>query len=357
MQELESVITLDWMLAGNPLRSWLVAVAVALITYAALHFIRSLVMRHFQALTRRTRNVVDDVAYEVLDRTRVFFLLFVSLYAGSRVLVFTPTVGKAIEIVGAVIIIIQAAFWGEAAIQGIMSRRVTAAREGDAASITTLNAIGFISRLVLWSVLILLGLANLGIEIGPLLAGLGVGGIAVALALQNVLGDLFASLSIVLDKPFVVGDFIIVGDMLGTVERVGLKTTRVRSLSGEQLIFANADLLSARIRNYKRMVERRVPFRVRVTYQTPYEKLVAIPGMVREIVEAQSTTRFDRCHFQGYGASSLDIEIVYYVLDPDYNRYMDIQQEVNLAIYKRFGEEGIDFAYPTRTVFLERSAD
>lgn len=348
------MITLDWMLAGNPVRVWLVAVVVALITYAALRLIRSGVMRHFRTLARRTRNVVDDVAYEVLDRTNVFFLLFVSLYAGSRVLVFDTTIGRAIEIVAVVIIVIQAAFWGEAAIRGVMSRRVSTALEEDAESVTTLNALGFISRIGLWSVLILLGLANLGIEIGPLLAGLGVGGIAVALALQNVLGDLFASLSIVLDKPFVIGDFIIVGDMLGTVERVGLKTTRVRSLSGEQLIFANADLLSARIRNYKRMVERRVPFRVGVTYQTTYEKLAAIPGMIREIIEAVPSTRFDRCHFLGYGDSTLDIEIVYYVLDPDYNRYMDIQQEINLAIYKRFAEEGIDFAYPTRTLFLER---
>lgn len=207
MQDLGSLIRLDWMLAGNPLRTWLMAVVVALITYAALHLIRSGVMRHLRALTRRTRNVVDDVAYEVLDRTRVFFLLFVSLYAGSRVLVFGTQIGRAIEIVAVVIIMLQAAFWGEAAIRGVISRRVTTAIEEDAASVTTLNALGFISRLVLWSVLILLGLANLGIEIGPLLAGLGVGGIAVALALQNVLGDLFASLSIVLDKPFVVGDF------------------------------------------------------------------------------------------------------------------------------------------------------
>lgn len=197
----DSVISLDWMFAGNPLRAWVVAAVVALVTYAGLRFIRSLVLRHFLALARRTRNVFDDVAYEVLDRTRSFFLLFVSLYAGSRVLVFGATIGRAIQIVGVIIIMIQAAYWGEAAIRGVISRRVTVALDQDAASVTTLNAIGFISRLLLWTVLLLLGLANLGINVGPLLTGLGVGGIAVALAVQNVLGDLFASLSIVLDKP------------------------------------------------------------------------------------------------------------------------------------------------------------
>lgn len=347
-------MSLDWIFWGNTLRAWLLAVLVALAAYAALRFIRSRVMRQFLAISQRTQTGIDDITYEVLEKTRSFFLIFVSLYAGSRVLALGPTVGRAIQIIAVVVITIQAAYWGEATIRAVMSRRIRETLGTDAASVTTLHAIGFLSRLVLWTTLLLLALANLGVKIVPLLAGLGVGGIAVALAVQNVLGDLFASLAIVLDKPFVVGDFITVGDMMGTVERVGLKTTRVRSLSGEQLIFANADLLNARIRNYKRMVERRVMFRVGVTYQTPYDKLTAIPSMVREHIEAQSGARFDRCHFQGYGASTLDIEIVYYVLDADYTRYMDIQQAINLAIYKRFAEEGIEFAYPTQTVFLER---
>jgi small-conductance mechanosensitive channel len=203
-------------------------------------------------------------------------------------------------------------------------------------------------------VLLLMALANLDVEIGPLLTGLGVGGIAVALAVQNILGDLFASLSIVLDKPFVIGDFIIVGDLMGTVEYVGLKTTRVRSLSGEQLVFANSDLLNARIRNFKRMHERRVVFTVGVTYQTPRAQLAEIPTMIREIVEGQEKARFDRAHFKGYGAFSIDFETVFYVLDPDYNLYMDVQQAINLALHERFEEHGIEFAYPTQTLFVEK---
>jgi small-conductance mechanosensitive channel len=211
-------------------------------------------------------------------------------------------------------------------------------------------------RLALWSVILLLALDNLGVDVTALVAGLGVGGIAVALAVQNVLGDLFASLSIVLDKPFVIGDFVNVGELVGTVEHIGLKTTRVRSLSGEQIVFSNADLLGSRIRNFGRMYERRVVFTIGVTYQTPRSKLIAIPRIIREAVEARQKTRFDRSHFKEYAASSIDFETVYFVLDPNFNAYMDIQQEINLQIHERFEAEGIEFAYPTQTVFLAQAS-
>ena len=181
------------------------------------------------------------------------------------------------------------------------------------------------------------------------------GGIAVALALQTILGDLFASLSIVLDKPFAVGDFLNVGEMLGTVEYVGLKTTRLRSLSGEQLVFANADLLNSRIRNYGRMFERRVPFEIGVTYQTPRDKLKLIPIIIREAVEQQDKTRFDRSNFKAYGDFALIFETVYYIKGPDYNEYMNIQEAVLLYIHERFEAEGIEFAYPTQLVYVKQS--
>jgi len=183
-------------------------------------------------------------------------------------------------------------------------------------------------------------------------AGFGIGGVAVALAVQSVLGDLFASLSIILDKPFVVGDFIVVDNLRGTVERVGVKTTRLRSLDGELLVFSNGDLLKSRIRNFRRMYDRRVEFTLGVTYRTPLEKLRRIPQWLREIIAAQPRTRFDRAHFKQYGDSALVFEIVYYVLDRDYNLYMDIHQAINLAICEHFGREGIEFAFPTRTVYL-----
>ena len=209
------------------------------------------------------------------------------------------------------------------------------------------------ARLILWVIVLLLVLDNLGVNITGLVAGLGIGGIAVALALQNILGDLFASLSIVLDKPFVIGDFVVVDTLSGTVEHIGLKTTRIRSLSGEQLIFSNNDLLKSRIRNYKRMSERRIVFSFGVVYQTPLEKLKAVKEIVGDIIEKVENARFDRVHFKEYGDSALNFEVVYFVSTPDFNIYMDVQEVINLEIFRRFQEEGIEFAYPTSTVYVQ----
>jgi small-conductance mechanosensitive channel len=206
---------------------------------------------------------------------------------------------------------------------------------------------------VIWSLVLLAALDNLGVDITALVAGLGVGGIAVGLALQDVLKDTFAALSIILDKPFELGDFVVVDDLAGNVEHIGIKTTRVRSLSGEQLVFGNGDLLSSRIRNFKRLVERRGLFTFGVLYSTPADTLERIPEMVREIVDGLETTRFDRAHFKAFGDSSMDFEVVYYVLDAEYLTFMDLQQAINLALVRRFADEGIEFAYPTRTLFLE----
>jgi small-conductance mechanosensitive channel len=223
---------------------------------------------------------------------------------------------------------------------------------GDLAGTTTVAALGFISRTVLWSIVFLLALENFGFDVTALVAGLGVTGIAVALALQNILGDLFASLSIVLDKPFVVGDYIVVDTHQGTVDRIGLKTTRVRSLSGEQIVFSNADLVKSRLRNFKRMQERRVAFTFGVTYQTPEALLTRIPDIVRDIINARPSARFDRAHFQSFGEYALVFEVVYFVTTPDYALYMDIQQAINLGLLGRFRQEGITFSYPTRTLLM-----
>jgi small-conductance mechanosensitive channel len=248
--------------------------------------------------------------------------------------------------------LIQAGIWVSTAMQIWLENYRK--EEADGGHRMTMNALSFIGRLVLWATILLLILDNLGIDVTALVAGLGIGGVAVALAVQNILGDLFSSLSIVLDKPFVLGDFVIVGDLMGSVEHIGIKTTRVRSLSGEQLVFSNTDLLTSRIRNFGRMMERRVVFKVGVTYQTPPEKLEAVPGIIRNAIEALDKTRFDRSHFSAFGDFSLDFETVYYVLSPDYNLYMDIQQAINLEIFRRFADQGIEFAYPTQTLFLEK---
>jgi small-conductance mechanosensitive channel len=333
-------------------RAWFLAAAVIIVVALILCVLRRFIHRRLDEYAKRTTTKVDDIVADLLGRMRFWFLVATSLYAGSLALTLPAVAARVIRTIAVLALLGQAGIWGTALVTFWITRSVKRKLEEDAATATSMAAIGFIIKLVLWAVILLLALDNMGVDITALIAGFGIGGIAVALALQKILGDLFASLSIVIDKPFVIGDFIIVDDLLGTVERIGLKTTRVRSLFGEQLVFSNSDLLNSRIRNYKRMFERRITFSLGVTYQTPHAKLAAIPEMIRTIVEDQAMTRFDRAHFKEYGDFALKFEIVYYVLVPDYNTYMDIQQAINLAIYERFEKEGIEFAYPTQTLYV-----
>jgi small-conductance mechanosensitive channel len=337
---------------GNTLREWIVAGAIALLAFVGLRVFRRVLVRRLGALAKETENIADDLVVEVLTRTRTAFILAASLYAACGSLALTAGARKAVDTSFVLLVAIQVLFWGNALISFLLARALRRRAESDGAGAMSLAAFGVVARIAFFSVVLLIGLENLGVNITGLVAGLGIGGIAVALALQNVLGDLFASLSIALDKPFVIGDFVVVDSVLGNIEYIGLKTTRIRSLSGEQIVVANSDLLSSRIRNYKRMEERRALFTFGVTYQIGRETLAAIPGMVREIIQRRPDTRFDRAHFKEYADSSLLFEVVYFVLDPDYNRYMDIQQEINMELFGRFEDEGIEFAYPTRTIHI-----
>jgi len=343
---------LNTSILGNDLLRWLIALAVAIGSYVVLRTVRGLVRRRLVHLAERTTFAFDDVVVSVLGATHTLTFLASAVYLGSLGLVIG---GRAHEIIArgfVLVLLIQFALWANQAMRSLLERYRSDESLGPGRR-TGLAAIGFVGRLVLFTLVLLLALENLGIHVNTLLAGLGISSLAVALALQNILGDLFASLSIVFDKPFEIGDFIIVDQHLGTVEHVGLRTTRIRSLSGEQLVFANNDLIKSRIRNYKRMAERRVVFSVGVTYGTPREQVAGIAGTIRKIVEAEEKVRFDRSHFKEFGAFSLNFETVYWVLDPDYTLYMDIQQRINLAIMEAFQSQGIEFAFPTQTLFLE----
>jgi len=206
---------------------------------------------------------------------------------------------------------------------------------------------------ILWTIGLIFLFDNLGFNVTAVLTGLGVGGIAIALAAQTILGDLFNYFVIFFDKPFELGDFIVVDDKLGSVDYIGLKTTRIKSLQGEQIIFSNSTLTNSRIHNYKKMLERRVLFKLGVVYETERKKLEKIPELIKSIIEAQEDTRFDRAHFSTFGDFSLTIEVVYYVRSADYNRYMDIQQEINLSVHECFVENEIEFAFPTYTVVIQ----
>src|SRR5690606_3530149 len=226
----------------------------------------------------------------------------------------------------------------------------TAEREKQLKGITTL------ASFLIWSIGLVFLLDNLGFEISAVIAGLGIGGIAIALAAQTILGDLFSYFVIFFDKPFKIGDFIIINDKMGSVEYIGIKTTRLRSLGGEQLIFSNTDLVNSRIHNYKRMERRRVVFKLGVRYETPPSLLKKAPDTIKEIIQGIKDTTFDRCHFISYGDFSLVIETVYYVLSADYNKYANIQQEINFKIFEAFDKMGICFAYPTQTLYLNNQS-
>ncbi len=339
---------------GNPLWSWLLAAVITIVLPSILRIIISFVSRRLAAIAQRTKTDVDDSILAVFKNTKFLFLLILSLYIGLQFVALPEMVSRIVRIVVLIVVFLQVGFWGNTLVSFLISRDALKKKAEDPARASAFGVITFFARLVLWLIIVLLALDNLGIEITPLIAGLGIGGIAIALAIQNVLSDIFNSVSILLDKPFEVGDFIIVGDFLGTVERIGVKTTRLRSLYGEQLVFANSDLINSRVKNYKRMKERRIVFSFGVVYQTPADKAEAIPAMVKEIIESIDKIRFDRAHFQKFGDSALIFEVVYYVASGDYNLYMDIQQEINLKLCRKFETEKIEFAYPTQTLYIQK---
>lgn len=337
---------------GNTLQSWLCALITMIIALTALIITQKVLINKLSRLAATTDNQIDDLIVNMIKQTKLFILVIASLYLASLTITIKPSIAELWQKVVILMIIFQAGLWASAGISFALGKIIRKRSEEDTSTKTTITFLGFVARFILWIIIFLLILDNLGVNITGLVAGLGIGGIAVALAVQNILGDLLASLSIVLDKPFVIGDFIVVDSLSGTIEHIGVKTTRVRSLNGEQLIFSNNDLLKSRIHNYKRMSERRVVFNFGVIYQTPVEKLKAVKKIVRDIIEKQENTRFDRIHFKEYGDSSLNFEVVYFVNDPDYKTYMNIQESINLEIFRQFGNEGIEFAYPTQTVYV-----
>lgn len=332
-------------------------IALGALVYLALTMVRRLVRRRVEAMKTAAPRERDNgramvaALGSMIAATSSLFLLVTAFAAGSYTLSLVPVVRGAITSLFIISFVLQAAVWASVALTASLDSY--ARRHGDRrAARGATSIIGLMARAALWSIALLLILDNLGFDVTALMAGLGIGGIAIGLAAQNILGDLFASLSIVLDKPFEIDDFIISDNYMGTVERIGLKTTRLRSLSGEQVVISNADLLSSRIRNYKRMAERRVLFTLGVVYGTPFDKLEKVPHIVRTVIEAQERTRFDRCHFVTYGDFSLNFETAYYVLSADYNEHMDTLQAINFAIYRHFAEEGLEFAYPTQSIHV-----
>jgi small-conductance mechanosensitive channel len=347
------LIQIQTILSEKGLLAWLIMATFSFVLTVVIKFILSVVMGRLRKLADRTGLIWDNVAVDIVDGLKFIVLFICIFYISSKSLQTSPTLQKTMLIAVVACAAFQSWYWGRYLIKKWYETVLMQHFEKDASTSAALGLLYTIFQAIFVITVLLIGLSNVGVDIGALIAGLGIGGIAVALAAQNFLGDLLASLSIVLDKPFIVGDFIVTKDDAGTVEHIGIKTTRVRSLSGELLVLSNKNLLESRIRNYKQMSERRVIFSIGVVYSTPRAIVEKIPGWIKEIVEKQNQVRFDRCNFSKFANSALEFEIVFYILDPDYNIYMDQQEKILVGILEKFTAEGVEFAFPTKTIHVE----
>jgi small-conductance mechanosensitive channel len=341
---LNELLSYRWL--GNPLERWLLAAAFVLVATGVLWVLKVLAVKRLTAFAKRTPTAFDDLLVELLSRTRVLLIFVSTVSPATEVLRLPADVRSGLRTASIVALLIQLAIWGNAFISFWVDRYRRRAADVSGAGTTALSTIAVLSRMVLALLLILFLLDNLGIDVTALVTGLGIGGIIVALALQSIVADMLGALSIIIGKPFVAGDFIETQGLMGTVEGVGLRATRIRTLSGDELTFPNKKLLEGTIRNYTRMSERRVDFRIAVTYDTPPEKLERIPAIAREAVQRHPLVRFDRAHFRHMRDWSLEFDVIYFIASSDFVVYADIQQHINLELMRKFSEEGISFAQP-----------
>jgi len=338
----------------NRVTDYIIAIAIFILLVISIKIIKSILLKLLKTWAKKTTTTIDDKfvkAFEQKIKPFLNLIYFGAFYISIKQL----TIDSHIERFFNIFVIILLTFFGirfllSITIYGLETYWVK--KEKDQAKKQALKSIITVIKIIIWSIVLIILLDNLGIKISALVAGLGIGGIAIALAAQSFLGDLFSYFIIFFDRPFEIGDFIIIGDYKGTVEYIGLKTTRIHSLGGEQLIFSNQDLTNSRISNYKRMDRRRIVFQFGIIYQTTLTQLKKIPQIVEGIITQIPETTFDRAHFASYADFSLNFEVVYYIHDNDYNKYMDIQQEINFQLKEIFEKQGIEFAYPTQTVFL-----
>lgn len=337
----------------NSIRDYLIALGIIIVGLFLIKTFRRMVMTRVNKFAAHTETRLDDYVIRSIDRFGIPALYILIIYIGLSYLTFYDRAENILRIAFTVAITILVIRFLSSAILALLQSYVKK-QSGGEEKVKQLGGLMLLINIFIWLVGLIFLFDNMGYDVTAVIAGLGIGGIAVALAAQNILGDLFNYFVIFFDKPFEIGDFIIIDQKMGVVDYIGIKTTRIKSLSGEQLVFANSDLTSSRIHNYKRMQQRRIIFRIGVIYQTSFDQIKEIPAIIKSIVEEQQPVAFDRAHFASFGDSSLDFEVVYNVLEADFNLYMDIQQTINLKIFEEFENRGIEFAYPTRTLFVSK---
>ncbi|MDP3920322.1 MAG: mechanosensitive ion channel family protein [Candidatus Omnitrophota bacterium] len=338
---------------GNTLQAYLTSLIFFVAAVFGLIVIEKIILSNLKKLTEKTATHLDDVVFGILDKMIVPLLYVGAFYFALKQLVLPEAIDKVVTGFTVIVLIVQLSRMAIAIISRLFEY-IWSRSESGQTGLGVTKSVMTIVRVVVWGIAAVFALDNLGFNVSAVVAGLGIGGVAVALAAQNILGDLFNYFVIFFDKPFEDGDFIILGEYLGVIEHVGIKSTRIRSLGGEQIVISNSDLTSSRLRNYKRMERRRVLFKLGVIYQTSLEKIKRIPVIVKEVVASVENTAFDRAHFASFGDFSLNLEIVYYVLSGDYNLYMSVQQDINFRIKEAFEKEGIEFAYPTQLVYMDK---
>jgi small-conductance mechanosensitive channel len=338
------------MLLDNSASAWLYAALAFVFTFTVLPVVRGYLRARRQRYANRDVPLAVALVAHLADHTSRVVLWIVALYAADRILTLPGSVDQALHVAIVVGVWLQIGIWTAAAARFALHRRET--RSGDSRLSGTMDVVLFVLGLVIWMVVVLLAMENLGINVGPLIAGLGVGGIAIALAVQAILGDLFASLSIALDKPFVIGDMLRVDTFEGTVEQIGIKSTRLRSFTGEQIVIANADLVKSRVRNLGRASERRALFTLNLSYATPPGKLELVPKLMAEAVATYPGTRFVHCMLRELGESALLFEVCFFVENTPALTLPAALDQVNRTVLQSFAANGIEFAYPTRTLWL-----
>ena len=336
---------------NNTILNYLIFFGVIIFGIVAIKVIKYLLPKRFKAWAEKSEKIIDAKLFSSISNNLSIILYMATFYFGIKVLNLNVEINNIINLFGIAFITIIVAIFVSLILTFIVDEYIKN-KMTSASGKTITQLINRILKVVVWSIALVLFLDNIGIKINSLITGLGIGGIALAFAAQSILVDVFCYFTIFFDKPFEIDDFIVAGEQMGTVEHIGMKNTRLRSLNGEQLILSNSDLTNSRISNYKTMVERRVLFKIGVTYNTSSEKLKEIPELIKNIIENVHDTRFGRVHFCTYGVYSLDYEIAYYILSSDYDKYMDINQEINLQIKEEFEKQGIEFALPTQTLQL-----
>ncbi|MDD5021962.1 MAG: mechanosensitive ion channel family protein [Endomicrobiaceae bacterium] len=337
----------------NTVGEYLFSIALFIFLIILIYVVRIIVMNRLEKWASTTKTTIDDFIIEHAKKTLTPLLILGSFIVSIQNLIIIPDITKIIYILGIILLIAMSLKFVMSLLDYLMSVYFKKNNTNETRQ-RSLKWVIIAIKIVITCIALIILLDNMGIKISALVAGLGIGGIAIAFASQAVLGDLFSFFVILFDRPFEIGDFIIVDDLMGTVENVGIKTTRVRSLGGEELIFSNTSLTNARVRNYKRMARRRVVFKLGVTYQTSLENIKEIPEIIKKIISSESEILFDRAHFASYGDFALIYEVVYNVLNSDYNKYMDVQQSINFKIKEEFDKHKIDFAYPTQTLFINK---